>query len=1264
MTTIAPAMESPTNFPESPLEGEGEDVYPCKGCGEILEEGKAFELAGNRWHIDCFRCNTCGTLLDSDANLLLLGDGSLICNNCTYSCNACGNKIEDLAILTGDQAFCASCFRCRNCKRKIENLRYARTSQGIFCMSCHESLMARRRKKSKGTPRPSAPSATRSGSAIEKALPSLPPGAAPEAAFSPDSETPPMETYTAGTNANSPPPRALRPTKDGAADKFKRDVSPMSDEARRDGQTLPASTYKESRSSHISSGSDDGENEGFLPMAFDPAPAPRPPQIARKKLPQSSDLSQQIALDSPPPRDYFAGRSASKPHRDALREDRSVSSRSASTERDPSHAATLGSTKPSPHIAYQDKSRAHKKVTSNSGQSTPGALSTAQHSPSFAGATDRTERPKAQTLNTGSYTLGPGEGFKLQEVPKEKRAASRSSSSKENRSPVIVSPVDAAEKGNDRLEPTVTASPVSTDSPQSGVNPFDDPRRREGPPSAAPPAPPKFQERPTRGDSLATGQLKPSASVRSTPPTPTTSLAPNAQLSAHSRDTSSVSIPASFTDAQSTISAKTVESPTNRSSFDVPPRASSRPMGAPKPATNNDFVTPRLPPPPPPPAELHRTQESISTRPSTDSRSDAQRSPALLSAGLQRQSTDGGFNMEEEMARILRGEKANRDSHPEATQSVLRRVSKAVKHGRSFSDRGATATKSPSVTAGEVPGTPMTISSPIMTSPAAKESVDSLRASLRRAQQKITQLETEKQVLEEKVNSSSDIRQVNSELKEKRSTMAFLDTQREMVVRELEVMTNHLGKAKDSNQPLDMPTLKDSVLQELSESLNKLKDHMGSQIEDLIRRRNELTDEITNLIQMKDKGFQEYDILSTKNEQLERMNNQLTQNFQEFYKSNRGANGGAPDVWKSGATNGLGIYHPGAKPDSQLTSEMRSLNLVSTDSSLPNLLHETEAEPATILTAPQMVNIRKGQPKKFNWRKGGAKAVTNVTKGLKGAFANNDRVTTRDGLDIGVPYSSTQQTVAGSEQSSINSKQGLQPNGLGWLAQKNGGLKAGSLGSTMRNGSSTNLTIAAGDGSVLFGTELELRCDYEKRVIPIIVTRCIEEVEARGMDVEGVYRKSGGSGQVKNVQAGFEKEGTFDVSDEDLDIHAVTSTLKQYFRKLPTPLITYDVYDTLLEAGQTSTVGDREQQMLALRAAVHELPEAHRNCLEILICHLARVMTRQEKNLMTPLNLAVVFAPTIMRPLSIEREMNDMLLQRTAVQAMIELCDGVFGEEE
>jgi hypothetical protein len=47
---------------------------------------------------------------------------------------------------------------------------------------------------------------------------------------------------------------------------------------------------------------------------------------------------------------------------------------------------------------------------------------------------------------------------------------------------------------------------------------------------------------------------------------------------------------------------------------------------------------------------------------------------------------------------------------------------------------------------------------------------------------------------------------------------------------------------------------------------------------------------------------------------------------------------------------------------------------------------------------------------------------------------------------------------------------------------------------------------------------------------------------------------------------------------------------------------------------------------------------------------------------MTSLNLAVVFAPTIMRPQSIEREMSDMQMQRNAVQSMIEQSKIIFSD--
>ena len=122
----------------------------------------------------------------------------------------------------------------------------------------------------------------------------------------------------------------------------------------------------------------------------------------------------------------------------------------------------------------------------------------------------------------------------------------------------------------------------------------------------------------------------------------------------------------------------------------------------------------------------------------------------------------------------------------------------------------------------------------------------------------------------------------------------------------------------------------------------------------------------------------------------------------------------------------------------------------------------------------------------------------------------------------------------------------------------------------------------------------------------------------------------------------------------------MTSTLKQYFRKLPTPLITYDVYDPLLEAGK---IADKEKQAVSLRMIVADLPEHHRDCLEYLIQHLARVMASESSNLMTPLNLAVVFAPTIMRPQTIEREMSDMQAQRIALQALLEHNATVFPDE-
>ena len=147
------------------------------------------------------------------------------------------------------------------------------------------------------------------------------------------------------------------------------------------------------------------------------------------------------------------------------------------------------------------------------------------------------------------------------------------------------------------------------------------------------------------------------------------------------------------------------------------------------------------------------------------------------------------------------------------------------------------------------------------------------------------------------------------------------------------------------------------------------------------------------------------------------------------------------------------------------------------------------------------------------------------------------------------------------------------------------------------------------------------------------------------MDVEGIYRKSGGNSQIQLVKEGFERTNDFDISDPDLDINAVTSTLKQYFRRLPS------ISPAQRPAGETVSL---------MRSAILELPPRHRDTLEFLVFHLARVVEREKSNLMTSLNVAVVFAPTVMRPESLTREMQESQEKNRAVQFLIEHCQGVF----
>jgi hypothetical protein len=595
----------------------------------------------------------------------------------------------------------------------------------------------------------------------------------------------------------------------------------------------------------------------------------------------------------------------------------------------------------------------------------------------------------------------------------------------------------------------------------------------------------------------------------------------------------------------------------------IPPRAPTRPAG-PQQQLSDSYMAPRAPPAPP----------ALGSQANNNSVNTANGQP--ISPELPRWSAGGDFTMDEDMARILGGT-------DESSQSILRRVSNAVRHGRTGSEasnsvrktghgRSVSETTTRTTASQRWPKTPIAedseaareISSPIsVTSPALGDDPALLRRQLRNSEQKVAELERQ-------FMSDQDLKLLSKKVAEKRKTVSVLDTQTEIMIQQLEVLAGYVEKAKATKQPMNIDDLEDSAMKEFAQKLDKLKQDMVTSVESLYAERNELLEEKNRIIADRDRALLEFEQLSSKNAQLADMNNDLTHQIQERFKAQSGNSMDSPRP----PMNGLGIYTHHHKDKSNVSIQIDEASLRPStgttllgSSSYPQAMDQDPSmEPAAVLSAPHVVNIRKGQAKKFNWKKGGQTVAKGVSKGFKGAFASvqqerNQQWQGQTGDSIGLPYNMTVapvETPAGAPNSL--------PRSVSNDPSRQGGFGLFKKTNTMPKSYSNGSLAAAENPATLFGSDLVERADYERRQIPSVVTRCIEEVELRGMDIEGIYRKTGGSGQVKIIQEGFDKTEDYDISDPGLDITAVTSVLKQYFRKLPNPLLTFDIYDRVLES--------------------------------------------------------------------------------------------------
>uniref|UniRef100_A0A8D0QRX5 Rho GTPase activating protein 30 n=1 Tax=Sus scrofa TaxID=9823 RepID=A0A8D0QRX5_PIG len=200
----------------------------------------------------------------------------------------------------------------------------------------------------------------------------------------------------------------------------------------------------------------------------------------------------------------------------------------------------------------------------------------------------------------------------------------------------------------------------------------------------------------------------------------------------------------------------------------------------------------------------------------------------------------------------------------------------------------------------------------------------------------------------------------------------------------------------------------------------------------------------------------------------------------------------------------------------------------------------------------------------------------------------------------------------------------------------------------------------------VFGCDLQEHLQNSGQEVPQVLRSCAEFVEEYGV-VDGIYRLSGVSSNIQKLRQEFEAERKPDLRRDVYlqDIHCVSSLCKAYFRELPDPLLTYRLYDKFAEAVAVQLEPERLVKILEV---LRELPVANYRTLEFLMRHLVHMASFSAQTNMHARNLAIVWAPNLLRSKDIEASgfngtaaFMEVRVQSIVVEFILTHVDQLFG---
>ncbi|XP_062539497.1 uncharacterized protein LOC134207700 isoform X2 [Armigeres subalbatus] len=175
----------------------------------------------------------------------------------------------------------------------------------------------------------------------------------------------------------------------------------------------------------------------------------------------------------------------------------------------------------------------------------------------------------------------------------------------------------------------------------------------------------------------------------------------------------------------------------------------------------------------------------------------------------------------------------------------------------------------------------------------------------------------------------------------------------------------------------------------------------------------------------------------------------------------------------------------------------------------------------------------------------------------------------------------------------------------------------------------------------------------ENPYVPLLLAKCTNIVESKGLGVIGIYRIPGNTAAISQLTEQVNR-GMDEVTIRDPkwdDVNVVSSLLKSFIRNLPEPLLPNEMYHSFINADKLAG----QQRLIELKQLLHRIPSYNYETLKHLMRHLNIVSTNAQVNLMDPRNLAIVFGPSVVRSAneSLETAVKDMKHQCQIVEVLI-----------